>query len=47
MRIFFELLELLKAHKKAIRRAAVNTFDYVAKAQISYFQHFEECSKNK
>ena len=32
MRICFELLELLKAHKKAIRRAAVNTFDYVAKA---------------
>ena len=32
MRICFELLELLKAHKKAIRRAAVNTFGYVAKA---------------
>lgn len=28
----FELLELLKAHKKAIRRAAVNTFGYIAKA---------------
>lgn len=26
MRICFELLELLKAHKKAIRRATVNTF---------------------
>ena len=32
MRICFELLELLKAHKKAIRRAAVNTFGYIAKA---------------
>eukprot|EP01062_Namystynia_karyoxenos_P066104 TRINITY_DN60115_c0_g1_i1.p1 TRINITY_DN60115_c0_g1~~TRINITY_DN60115_c0_g1_i1.p1 ORF type:complete len:1398 (+),score=490.60 TRINITY_DN60115_c0_g1_i1:92-4285(+) len=31
-RICFELLELLKAHKKAIRRAAVNTFGYIAKA---------------
>ena len=28
MRICFELLELLKAHKKAIRRATVNTFGY-------------------
>ena len=36
MRICFELLELLKAHKKAIRRAAVNTFGYIAKA-IGYF----------
>uniref|UniRef100_A0A8C4ZWE1 Splicing factor 3b subunit 1 n=1 Tax=Gadus morhua TaxID=8049 RepID=A0A8C4ZWE1_GADMO len=27
MRICFELLELLKAHKKAIRRATVNTFE--------------------
>ena len=26
------LLEMLKAHKKAIRRAAVNTFGYIAKA---------------
>ena len=32
MRICFELLELLKAHKKAIRRASVNTFGYIAKA---------------
>ena len=32
MRICFELLELLKVHKKAIRRAAVNTFGYIAKA---------------
>ncbi|CAG8597296.1 15054_t:CDS:10, partial [Acaulospora colombiana] len=31
MRICFELLDLLKAHKKAIRRAAVNTFGYIAK----------------
>eukprot|EP00986_Skeletonema_menzelii_P011996 scaffold6367_cov153-Skeletonema_menzelii.AAC.2 len=32
MRICFELLELLKANKKAIRRAAVSTFGYIAKA---------------
>jgi len=32
MRICFELLEMLKAHKKAIRRAAVSTFGYIAKA---------------
>lgn len=32
MRICFELLDLLKAHKKAIRRAAVNTFGYLARA---------------
>lgn len=32
LRICFELLEMLKAHKKAIRRAAVNTFGYIAKA---------------
>ena len=32
MRICFELLDLLKAHKKAIRRAAVNTFGYIAKS---------------
>eukprot|EP01112_Ceratiomyxa_fruticulosa_P014447 TRINITY_DN4137_c0_g1_i1.p1 TRINITY_DN4137_c0_g1~~TRINITY_DN4137_c0_g1_i1.p1 ORF type:complete len:1074 (+),score=284.27 TRINITY_DN4137_c0_g1_i1:191-3412(+) len=32
MRICFELLETLKAHKKGIRRAAVNTFGYIAKA---------------
>eukprot|EP00913_Durusdinium_trenchii_P000928 g857.t1 len=31
-RICFDLLELLKAHKKAIRRATVNTFGYIAKA---------------
>jgi len=31
-RICFELLDMLKAHKKAIRRAAVNTFGYIAKA---------------
>jgi splicing factor 3B subunit 1 len=32
MRICFELLEMLKAPKKAIRRACVNTFGYIAKA---------------
>lgn len=32
MRICLELIEMLKAKKKAIRRAAVNTFGYVAKA---------------
>lgn len=32
MRICFELLDLLKAQKKAIRRAAVNSFGYIAKA---------------
>lgn len=32
MRICFELLELLNAHKKGIRRATVNTFGYIAKA---------------
>ncbi len=32
MRICFELLDLLKAHKKSIRRAAVNSFGYIAKA---------------
>ena len=26
------MLELLKAHKKAIRRATINTFGYIAKA---------------
>ena len=31
MRICFELLEMLKAHKKGIRRATVNTFGYIAK----------------
>lgn len=32
MRIAYELLDMLKAHKKGIRRAAVNTFGYIAKA---------------
>jgi splicing factor 3B subunit 1 len=32
MRICFELLDMLKAQKKAIRRATVNTFGYIAKA---------------
>jgi splicing factor 3B subunit 1 len=32
MRICFDLLELLKAHKKTIRRATVHTFGYIAKA---------------
>ena len=32
MRICFDLLELLKAHKRSIRRAAVVTFGYIAKA---------------
>jgi splicing factor 3B subunit 1 len=32
MRICFELLEMLKAHKKAIRRAAISTFGFIAKA---------------
>lgn len=32
MRICFELLEMLKAHKRAIRRAAVSTFGFIAKA---------------
>jgi splicing factor 3B subunit 1 len=32
MRICFELLEMVKAHKKAIRRAAVSTFGFIAKA---------------
>merc|ERR1711967_81040 len=32
MRLCFELLDMLKAPKKAIRRAAVNTFGYIAKA---------------
>lgn len=30
-RICFDLLELLKAHKKTIRRATVNTFGYIAR----------------
>lgn len=32
MRICFELLEMLKAHKKAIQRAAVSTFGFIARA---------------
>jgi splicing factor 3B subunit 1 len=32
MRICFELLDMLKAHKKGIRRAANNTFGYISKA---------------
>ena len=32
MRICFELLEMLKAPKKTIQRAAANTFGYIAKA---------------
>lgn len=32
MRICFELLEMLRAHKKAIKRAAVSTFGYIARA---------------
>ena len=32
MRISFELLDTLKASRKAIRRAAINTFGYIAKA---------------
>ena len=32
MRISFDLLDLLRAQKKAIRRAAVNTFGYIAAA---------------
>ncbi|KAL1876381.1 hypothetical protein VTK73DRAFT_9396 [Phialemonium thermophilum] len=32
MRICFELLDMVKAHKKGIRRAANNTFGFIAKA---------------
>jgi splicing factor 3B subunit 1 len=32
IRVCVDLLELLKAHKKAIRRATVNTFGYIANA---------------
>ncbi|KZT08488.1 ARM repeat-containing protein [Laetiporus sulphureus 93-53] len=32
MRICFEFLDLLKAHKKGIRRAAVDSFGYIAKS---------------
>ena len=31
MRICFEILEMLKAHKKGIRRETVNTFGYIGK----------------
>ena len=36
MRICFELLEMLKAHKKGIRRATVNTFGYIAKVRAEF-----------
>ncbi len=32
MRICFELLDMLKAHRRSVRRAAINTFGYIAKA---------------
>lgn len=32
MRICFELLDMLKAHRKSVRRAAINAFGYIAKA---------------
>lgn len=32
MRICFELVDLLKAHRKGIRRASVSTFGYISKA---------------
>jgi splicing factor 3B subunit 1 len=32
LRICFELLEMVRAHKRAIRRAAVSTFGFIAKA---------------
>ena len=32
MRVCFELLELLRAQRKSVRRACVNTFGYIAKA---------------
>merc|ERR1719240_2126509 len=32
MRICFDLLDLLKAHKKGIRRATINTFGFIARA---------------
>ena len=32
MRICFDLLDLLKAHKKGVRRATINTFGFIAKA---------------
>ena len=37
MRICFELLDLLKAHKKGIRRAAVNSFGYIAKVSLYHY----------
>jgi splicing factor 3B subunit 1 len=32
LRIVYDLLELLKAHKKSIRRVTINTFGYIARA---------------
>lgn len=32
MRICFDLLDVLKAHRKSIRRAAINTFGYISKS---------------
>jgi splicing factor 3B subunit 1 len=32
MRVVFEVIEMLRAHKKAIKRAAVSTFGFIAKA---------------
>ncbi|OAX37271.1 hypothetical protein K503DRAFT_771662, partial [Rhizopogon vinicolor AM-OR11-026] len=32
MRIGFELLDLLEAHKKGIRRTPVNSFSYITKS---------------
>ena len=48
MRICFELLEMLKAHKKGIRRATVNTFGYIAKAigPQARRPHVPKCCKN-
>lgn len=46
MRICFELLELLKAHKKAIRRATVNTFGYIAKAIGNVSLHVTSVEKS-
>ena len=48
MRICFELLEMLKAHKKGIRRATVNTFGYIAKAigpQVDHWHSLLHCNK--
>ena len=35
MRICFELLDLLKAHKKAVRRAAINSFGSVSYTHLT------------